>query len=185
MSLIAILAEAAHGDEHGTGGEGLFPPFDPAFFPSQLFWLTITFGGLYLVLSRMILPRLSANLEHRSDTIADDLDEAARLNEQAQEAQQTLELSLAQARSKARDTAQAAEAEMAEEIAAETRKVDEALDGKLQAAEVRISELRAEAMSSVQSVATEVAGTILARLGLTANEADVDAAVKSAITGKG
>lgn len=183
MSLIALLADTADG--HGTEESGLFPPFDPAYFPSQLFWLAITFGLLYWVLASMILPRLSANLERRSDTIADDLDQAARLNEQAEEAKQALEVSLAQARTKARETAAKAEEAMGEEIAAETRKVDAAIDKKLEAAETRISEVRAEAMANVQTVASEATKIILGKLGMPVNENDIAAAVETAIIGKG
>ena len=183
MSIIVFLADAADG--HGAEESGLFPPFDPTYFPSQLFWLAITFGVLYLVLARMILPRLSANLERRSDTIADDLDEAARLNEQAEEAKQALEVSLAQARAKARETASKAEATMAEEIAAETRKVDAAIDKKLEAAEARINDVRAEAMANVETVAGDATKSILGKLGLSANQNDIAAAVKNAIGGKG
>ena len=120
MIPFALLADTAH-----ETGERVFPAFDATYFPSQLFWLTITFAALYFVLSQMILPRLAGNLERRSDTIADDLDEAARLNEQAEEAKQALEVSLADARSRARETAAKAEAKMADEIAAESRKVDQ------------------------------------------------------------
>ena len=184
MSLTVFLAETAH-DGHGAEESGIFPPFDPTYFPSQLFWLAVTFGVLYWVLSSMILPRLSANLERRSDTIADDLDEAARLNEQAEEAKQALQVSLAQARTKARETAAKAEAAMAEEIAAETRKVDATIDQKLETAENRINEVRTEAMSNVQTVASDVASSILGKLGLSASPAEITSAVQSAINGKG
>lgn len=182
MSILFLMADAAHGAD---GGERVFPAFDASYFPSQLFWLTVTFSFLYFVLSRMILPRLSANLERRSDTIADDLDEAAKLNEQAEEAKQALEVSLAQARAKARETAAKADADMAEEIAAETRKVDMAIDKKLEVAEARISEVRAEAMANVQTVASDATTSILKKLGVAANQNDVTAAVQSAISAKG
>ena len=138
MSILYLMADTAHGAE---GQERVFPAFDASYFPSQLFWWAVTFTILYLVLANMILPRLSANLEKRSDTIADDLDEAARLNEQAEEAKQALEVSLAQARAKARETAAKADREMSEEIATETRKVDAAIDKKLETAEARILSL--------------------------------------------
>lgn len=184
MSIIAFLADAAS-DGHGAEESGLFPPFDPTYFPSQLFWLAITFGILYMVLARTILPRLSANLERRSDTIADDLDEAARLNEQAEEAKQALEVSLAKARAGARETVQKAEDKMTEEIAAETRKVDDAIDKKLAIAEARISEVRAEAMANVQTVASDATASILKRLGMSAPEDDIVKAVSNALGGKG
>lgn len=182
MSILSFMAGAADADK---SGERIFPAFDTSYFPSQLFWWAVTFTILYLVLSNMILPRLSANLERRSDTIADDLDEAAKLNEQAQEAKQALEVSLAQARAKARETAAKAEAAMSEEIATETRKVDAVIEKKLEAAEVRINEVRAEAMASVQNVASEAASSILTKLGLSSGQGDVANAVQRAISGKG
>ena len=175
MSLLVMLAEAAT-DAHG-GEAGGFPPFEPWHYPSQLFWLFVSFTGLYLILSRFILPRLSANLERRSDTIADDLDEAARLNEQAEEAQKALEQNLAKARSGARETVAKAEAEMADEIAGETRRADAELEKKLAKAETRIGELRAEAMSNVEAVATDATQAILGRFGVSASESEARAAV--------
>lgn len=182
MSLLVLLADAA--TEHGDATERVFPAFDVQYFPSQLFWLAITFGGLYVVLSRLILPRMGANLERRSDTIADDLDEAARLNEQAEEAKQALDLRLAQARANARETAAKTDAEIAEEIAEETRRVDAELDKKLETAEARITELRKTAMGNVESVATEATQAILARLGADVSAANAKKAVLAALAGK-
>ena len=65
-----------HAGEHHT-----FPPFDPATFGSQLFWLVILFGLLYILMSRVALPRVGAILEERDNRIAGDLAEAARLKE--------------------------------------------------------------------------------------------------------
>src|SRR5690606_27801834 len=79
------IAQAPHGAAVGSMGEaaaaaaehgGAFPPFDPTFFPSQLLWLAVTFGALYWLSSRVLLPRLSGIIEDRRDRIADDLAEA-------------------------------------------------------------------------------------------------------------
>lgn len=182
MSILYLLAETAHGAEHG---ERVFPAFDATYFPSQLFWLFLTFGSLYLILSRIILPRMSANLEHRSKTIVDDLDAAARLNEQAEEAKQELEVNLAKARAGARETVAKAEAEIAEEIAAETRKTDAALEKKLAIAEARIAEVRAEALSNVATVATDATKAIVTKLGLPGSAGGAEAAVREALAGNG
>ena len=58
---------------HADESHGVFPPFDPATFPSQLLWLAITFGALYLVMSRVALPRLGGILENRKALIDADL----------------------------------------------------------------------------------------------------------------
>ena len=123
--LFALLAEgAAHGAEHAEGGSPAFPPFEPWHMPSQLFWLAILFTVMYFALSRFILPKMSDTIEKRSDRIASDLDQATALNEQATEAQQALELRIAQAKAKARETAAKASAKIDAEMAAETGRVD-------------------------------------------------------------
>jgi F-type H+-transporting ATPase subunit b len=176
--VIALLAEAA---THGGSAKPAFPPFETWHMPSQLFWLTILFATLYLVLSRMILPRLSDTLEKRSDRIASDLDEAQRLNDQATEAAQALELRMTQAKTKARETADKARVKMESEINAETARVDAEVDKKLASAEARISELRAEAMKNVEEIATETAQVMTSRFGLNASAANVKKAVADAL----
>ncbi len=64
-------------------GSGVFPPFDSTHFASQLLWLAITFGLFYLLMSKVIIPRIGGILETRHDRIAQDLDEASRLKGEA------------------------------------------------------------------------------------------------------
>jgi F-type H+-transporting ATPase subunit b len=98
-------AGAPGGDAHGGGA---FPPFDQSTFASQLLWLAITFGLFYLLMSRVIVPRIGGILEHRRDRIAQDLDEASRLKEEADNAIAAYEQELAEARKKASAIAEAA-----------------------------------------------------------------------------
>ena len=174
MYFLSLAAPAAHGE---AAGGASFPPFDPWHFPSQLFWLAILFGILYLALSRFILPKLGGVIENREDTIADSLDEAARLNEQSKEAKQQQDLALAEARSKARDTADKAREKVEAEIAAETAKVDADLGERRAEAEARIQTLRTNAMSNVEQIATSATQAMLGRLGVTVTEADARQAV--------
>ena len=180
MMFLSLAAEAATGE---AGGGAAFPPFDPWHFPSQLFWLVILFGVLYIALSRFILPKLGGVIEKRGDTIADALDEAARLDEQAKEARRLQEQHLAEARAKARETADKAREKVEAEIAAETRKVDTELAERLDEAEARIQVVRSEAMSNVESIATDAAQAMLGRFGVKVSESDAKAAVTRAVKG--
>ncbi len=177
MTALMFAADAAH----GTAGKAAFPPFDPWHFPSQIFWLVLLFGFLYIVLSRFILPKLGGVLEHRESTIAKDLDEAARLNDQAVEANHNVELSIAKAQAKAREMANKARTKIDTDIGEATAKVDAELDAKLTEAEARISKLREEAMLNVESIAGDAAAQILSRFEAKASKSDVSAAVKSAL----
>lgn len=175
--MIAFLAETAgHGAEAAA-----FPPFETWHMPSQLFWLAVLFTALYIALSRFILPKMSDTIEKRANRVASDLDEAARLNNQAVEAQKALELRLAQARAKARETAEKAREKTEAELASETARVDADLAKKLEAADARISKLRADAMTNVEQIAVDTADAMVTRLGVKASQADLKKAVSAAL----
>lgn len=176
MFAIVLAAEAAQGAEKAA-----FPPFDPWHFPSQLFWLAVLFGFLYFVLSRFILPKIGSTLERRESTIAGDLDEAARLNEEAVDAQKAVEVSIAKAHAKARETADKARTKIDKSIADETAKVDAEVDAKLTEAETRIEALRADAMKNVESIAGDTAEAILGKFSSKAKKIDIASAVKTAL----
>lgn len=176
MISIILAADAAKGAESAP-----FPPFETWHFPSQIFWLVLLFGFLYFVLSRFILPNIGNTLERRESTIASDLDEAARLNEEAVGAQKAVELSIAKAHAKARETADKARAKIDKSISEETTKIDTEVDAKLAEAETRISALRADAMTNVESIANETAETILGKFSSKAGKSDISSAVKSAL----
>ncbi len=178
LSLLATSASEAAGE----AATPPFPPFDPWHWPSQAFWLIVTFAVLYLVLSRGILPKLSATMERRGNQIANDLDEAARMNEQAEEASRAMELEIQRARSKARETAAAAHDEIQSEIAAETARVDAEVQEKLDAAEAKIATLRRDALANVEGIAAEAAHVMATRLGASASAEDARRTVKSVLS---
>ncbi|MDN2566739.1 F0F1 ATP synthase subunit B [Aquibium sp. A9E412] len=161
--------------------EGGFPPFDSATFPSQLLWLAITFGLFYLFIKRVAIPRIGGILEVRRDRIAQDLDQAARMKDDADAAVAAYEQELADARKKAGTIGQEARDNAKAEADAERRKVEAELDGKLAEAEERIAAIKASAMADVGSIAEETAGLIVQELiGGRVDKAAVAGAVKSA-----
>ena len=168
----------AHGDEHATG---VFPPFDQTTFASQLLWLAITFGLFYLLMSKVIVPRIGGILETRHDRIAQDLDEAARLKAEADAAIASYEQDLASARAKGNAIAGAARDEAKAKADAERATIEASLQDKIAGAETRIAEIKAKALADVGSIAEETAAAVVEQLiGAKASAAEVAAAVKSA-----
>lgn len=176
MALIETLQDAAeHGAEYGSG---VFPPFDTSTFASQLFWLAVTFGLLYLLMSRWVLPKIGGVIEERRDRIADDLDVAATLKTQADDARAALDKALADARAKAHALAAKTRAETDREIAAESAALDAELEAKTKAAQEAITAARAKALKQVRGVAAEAAVTMTERLaGLKPAKKDAEAAL--------
>ena len=133
------------------------PQFDPSSFPSQIFWLVVTFVVLYVVMSKLVLPRVGSVLQDRQEKIADDLDRASQLRKDAEEITATYEAALAEARAKA----QALYRETSDALAANTaRKQQEAgtaIAARIASAEQRIAAARTEAMGQIKTVASDVA----------------------------
>jgi len=143
---------------------GLFPPLDTSTYPSQLFWLAITFGLLLFLLSRVLLPRLGGILEERSNRIADDLDGAARMQREAEAAGKAYEQSLADARAKAHNVAETTRASVASELEAEMLAADEQTAKQLEQAEAKIQKTRTSALANVDDIAMETAKTVVEHL---------------------
>jgi F-type H+-transporting ATPase subunit b len=170
----------AHTSAHtgAEGGHGSFPPFDPGTFASQLLWLTLAFVGLYLIMSRVALPRIAAIFEARSGRIAADLAEASRLKGEADAAGAAHEKALAEARARAQALANDVRAQVAGEANKSRHALEERLAARMAEAEKAITATRTAAMGNVRGIAIETAGVIVSRLiGISAPEPAVAKAV--------
>lgn len=167
--------------------EGGLPQLNIGTYEEQLVWLFLTFVVLYLIVSRMALPRVTKVLEEREEKIAADLDAAEVQKREAEEVKAAYEAALAEARAKAQAVMVEAKAEMAAEIAKVQADLDAKLGEKTDAAEKRIAAAKAEAMASIEGVATDVTREIVTKLaGEEADDKAVAAAVKAALeTAKG
>ncbi|MEM7730320.1 MAG: F0F1 ATP synthase subunit B' [Pseudomonadota bacterium] len=166
-----LAAEAASG----------LPQLDTSTWVGQIFWLFLTFALLYFALSQFILPRLRDTIANRSDRIADDLDGATRMKQEAEEAEKAHQQSLRDARAKAANVAESTRQSLDSEIKAELDAADAEVERDGEAAEARIREIKAAALSNIDAVAVDVAGTLIAELtGKTVAPAKIETALKEA-----
>jgi F-type H+-transporting ATPase subunit b len=164
--------------EHGRG----FPPFDSHTFASQLFWLTLTFIALYLLMSRIALPRIGSILEARRQRVADDLAEAQRFKDASDAAIAAHEKALAEARGRAQALANETRAKATAAAEARRKEVDAKLHAHIAEAEKTIAGTRSAAMGNVRSIASEAAGAIVERLtGIAPASEDVAEAVSNVL----
>ncbi len=151
--------EAAGGDHAAT-----FPPFDSSLFSSQLIWFAITFSALYFIVSRFILPSVSAVLEKRAATVSGDLEAAAQKSAAAEEARTQAEKASAKARAEARAMIDAARADMTAKLTAEQEAAETRLAAKITTAEAKVAEARAKALAEVPAIAETLARDIAEKL---------------------
>ena len=167
-------ATEAHGGAHDAG----FPPFATETFGGQLLWLTITFGVLYFMMSRFVVPQLSGIIENRRRTIARDLDEAAAMKTRAEEAGASHDKALAEAKGRAQALAQETRAKLTAESEVKRKALEADLANRMAEAEAFIASTKAQAMGNVRGIARDAATAIVERLiGRTHAPQVVDAAL--------
>ena len=184
------MAES-HGEAKGTsahteagGGKPAFPPFEKDTFASQLVSLAVAFVALYLIVSRIALPRVGSVLDARQNAIDGDLAQAQKLKDESDAALKAYESELAAARSRA----QAIGAETREKQNAasevERKSLEDKLAVRLADAEKSIAATRATAMSNVRGIAADAASAIVQRLtGASPDGKALEAAVDASLKG--
>ncbi|GBD44293.1 ATP synthase subunit b' [bacterium HR40] len=158
----AVAAEVTGGEaEHGSGG---LPQLDASRYPSQIFWLVVSFALLYWLLSRRALPRVTDILEARQDRIAADLDRAAKLREEAAETQRRYEAMVAEAQERARTMLRSAQERMAADYARRQAQLDAELRERIARAERELAEATDRALAGLEDAAAEVVQAAVAKL---------------------
>ena len=140
------------------------PQFDPAVWMPQLIWLAIIFLALYLLMSKVALPRVSEVLEEREERINDSLRKAERLKLHAEQAIASYEKTIVDVRANAAEVLREAREEAAAESAKQNAELNERLAVEVGAAEERINRARQEAIAGLRDVAITVSGAALERL---------------------
>ena len=177
------MATTAH-TEVPHEGKGQFPPFNPHTFASQLVWLAIAFVVLYVLMSRLALPRIGKIIDDRDATIKGDITEAGKLKAQSDEAVAAYEKALADARGRAQAIANETREKQAAAAETARKATEDRLNAKLAESEKAIATTKAAAMSNVRGIASDAARSIVERLiGKAPDDKTVDAALSSVIKG--
>jgi len=177
----AAAEVAGHAAE--AAEKGGMPQLDFSTFPNQIFWLLVTLGAIYWILTRIALPRIAAVLADRSGTISGDLSAAEDYKAKAKDAEAAYAKALADARAQAQRIIAETRAEIQKELDAATAKADAEIAARVAQSEVAIGEIRAGALEAVQTVAADTAAEIVAALGGKADKAALSAAVTSRVKG--
>ncbi len=176
-------AEAASVCVDSHGGAIGMPQLCGDWMGNQIFWLIVTLVVIFLILSRVALPRIAAILAERQGTITNDLAEAENLKARAVEAEEAYNQALADARSEALRIAAEAKAEIQGELNDAIEKADAEIGARAAESEKAIAEIRAGALESIREVATDTATEIVGALGGTADADAVTGAVQSRMKG--
>src|ERR1700730_1057686 len=161
----------------GGLGETSFPPFDPVNFTPMLIWLSLSFGLLYLLMSKIALPPVESILHARAHKITTDIGEASASGARSEEAAAAHDKTIAEAKAKALALAQETHARLTAESEANRLTLEAELNARLAASERQILETKAKAMGNVEAIASEAAAAIVRHI--TGKPADNEAIAKA------
>ena len=157
---------------------GGMPQLNPEFWISQIFWLTLTFGILYIILSKLILPKISDNLESRKSQILENIEAAEKQRENSEEKLKEYEEIVSKSKMEAKSIFNQAREKALIDISAKKEVLDKQIDEEISKAEQEIKELQSGAAEKINKIAIETSSELIQKLiGAEVNNSSISAIV--------
>ena len=145
---------------------GGMPQLDPNSWVPQIFWLIITFGGLYIVISKIVFPRLSESIEQRNDYVSDLVDEAKTLAEQTEKLNNEYKELISNSKKEAQEIITNGRKKLNAEFDKKKNELDKNISELTEKAEKEIQSFKSNSIKDVQTIASQVSGELLKELSL-------------------
>ena len=157
---------------------GGMPQLDPEFWISQIFWLTLTFGILYVVLSKLILPKISANLELRKSQIQENIEAAEKQREDSEAKLKEYDEVVLKSKLEAKNIFKDAREKALKDINSKKEILDEQINEEIKKAEQEIEFLRKSAPEKINRIAIDTSSDLIKKLiGTEINSSSISAIV--------
>ena len=157
---------------------GGMPQLNPEFWISQIFWLTLTFGILYIVLSKLILPKISSNLEQRKSQISDNIEAADKQREASETKLKEYDEIILKSKNEAKNIYNQAREKAIKDINVKKEILDKQIEEEIKKAEDEISELKQGAPEKITKIAIETSSELIQKLiGNEINNSSISAIV--------
>tara|TARA_B100000700_G_scaffold302322_1_gene372563 strand:+ start:136 stop:672 length:537 start_codon:yes stop_codon:yes gene_type:complete len=162
-----------------SGETGGMPQLNPEFWISQIFWLVLTFGILFLVLSKLILPKISKNIETRKSQILDNIESAEKQREESENKIKEFEKIILESKSEAKNYLNNTRQKILEDINKKRITLEKEIDDEINATEREITKLRNTSVDKINKIAIETSSQLLTHLiGEEVNNSSVSAIVE-------
>ena len=157
---------------------GGMPQLNPEFWISQIFWLTLTFGILYAVLSKLILPKISANLEMRKSQIQENVEAADKQRKSSEAKLKEYDDIILKSKLEAKNIFKDAKDNLFKEINLKKETLDKQIDAEIKKAEQEIEILKRSAPEKINKIAIETTSELLIKLiGTQVNNSSISSIV--------
>ena len=157
---------------------GGMPQLNPEFWISQIFWLSLTFGVLYIALSKIILPKISANLELRKSQIQENIEAAEKQRENSETKLREYQEIILKSKIEAKNIFKDKRDKALKDINLKKETLDKQIDEEIKKVEKEIEFLKNGAPEKINKIAIETSSELLKKLiGTEINNSSISAIV--------
>ena len=154
------------------------PQLDPEFWYSQIFWLIITFGILYIVLSKFILPKISDNLEARKSQVLENLELSEKQRNESENKLKQFDNIILKSKIDAKNLFNESRKKLLDDINNKRQKLEEEIDKEIKIVEAEIEELKKKSPERINKIAIEISSDLIEQLiGANVNNSSITAIV--------
>ena len=162
-----------------SGESGGMPQLNPEFWVSQIVWLVLTFGILYIVLSKLILPKISDNLETRKSQILENIETTETQREESEKKLKEFEKIILESKLEAKNYFNEARQKILEDINNKKVALKKDIDNEISAVEQEVNNLKITSSEKIKKIAIETSSELIKQLiGEEANNSSISAIVE-------
>ncbi len=161
-----------------AANEGM-PQLNPDYWVSQIFWVILIFGTLYVILWKTILPKINENLENRKSQILTDLDEAQEFKNQSEKKIYEYNMILSKAKQDAKRILDEAKKKINLDIENKNNQFNLEIKKEIENAEKEIKTLKLSSIKDINKISIETSSEIVKKIaGTETNASSVSAIVE-------
>jgi len=150
--------------EAQSAESGGMPQLNPEFWISQIVWLILTFGALYIVLSKVILPKISDNLESRRSQILENIEIAEKQREESEEKVKEFEKIILNSKLEAKNLFNEARQKVLEDVDKKRSELEKSIEAEIVSAEKEIQSLNSNSLENIKKIATDTSADLIRQL---------------------
>ena len=164
---------------NGLGAaEAGMPQLNPEFWLAQIFWLIFIFGTLYVIIWKLILPKITTSIENRKRHLVNDLDEAEKIKKNAEKKLNDYKAIIENAKKEAKKIILEGKRKLEQDINNKRKKFDIEMDSELKEAEKEVKNFKLSSINNINKIAVAISNEIIrSTMGTEANESNVSAIV--------
>ena len=156
LSIVFVMnSNQALGSEEGM------PQLNPEFWISQIFWLTLIFSGLYIIIWKIFLPKITDSIENRKLRIVNDLNETQKLKEKAEKKFEEYNKIIENAKNEAKKIIKESKKKLDDDIKNKKQKFNEEIENELLNVEKEIKSFKKNSIPNIKKIAVEISYDVI------------------------